>query len=189
MHSAFGRFMANPVVAAVLFAGGMIVFYFTPLFELALTTYAGHLWMVAHFTLVGYLFANALVGVDPGPSRPGYPLRLVLLFATMAFHAFFGVALTSGTALLVPDWFGLMGRPWGPSAIEDQQRGGAVAWGIGELPTLALAVAVAISWARSDAREARRSDRKAERDGDAELEAYNTMLAERAEKAARQRDT
>ena len=189
VHSAFGRFMANPVVAAVLFAGGMIVFYFTPLFELALTTYAGHLWMVAHFTLVGYLFANALVGVDPGPSRPGYPLRLVLLFATMAFHAFFGVTLTSGTALLVPDWFGLMGRPWGLSAIEDQQTGGAVAWGIGELPTLLLAVGVAISWARSDAREAKRSDRKAERDGDAELEAYNKMLAEKANQAARQGDT
>jgi putative copper resistance protein D len=189
VHSAFGRFMANPVVAAVLFAGGMIVFYFTPLFELALTTYAGHLWMVVHFTLVGYLFANALIGVDPGPARPGYPLRLVLLFATMAFHAFFGVTLTSGTALLVPDWFGLMGRPWGPSAIEDQQRGGAVAWGIGELPTLLLAVGVALSWARSDAREAKRNDRKAERDGDAELEAYNKMLAEKADRAAKQSDT
>lgn len=185
VHSAFGRFMANPVVAAVLFAGGMVVFYFTPLFELALDTYAGHLWMVVHFTLVGYLFANALVGVDPGPTRPGYPMRLVLLFATMAFHAFFGVTLTSGTALLVPDWFGLMGRPWGPSAIEDQQRGGAVAWGIGELPTLLLAVGVAISWARSDAREAKRNDRKAERDGDAELEAYNEMLAKKAEQAHR----
>ncbi|WP_129787479.1 cytochrome c oxidase assembly protein [Promicromonospora panici] len=188
VHSAVGRFLANPVVAAVLFAGGMIVFYFTPLFELALTTYAGHLWMVAHFTLVGYLFANALIGVDPGPSRPGYPLRLVLLFATMAFHAFFGVTLTSGTALLVPDWFGLMGRPWGPSAIEDQQKGGAVAWGIGELPTLLLAVGVAISWARSDAREAKRNDRKAERDGDAELEAYNKMLAEKADQAAKRGD-
>lgn len=188
VHSAFGRFLANPVVAAVLFAGGMIVFYFTPLFELALDTYAGHLWMVVHFTLVGYLFANALVGIDPGPARPGYPLRLVLLFATMAFHAFFGVTLTSGTALLVPEWFGLMGRPWGASAIEDQQTGGAIAWGIGELPTLLLAVGVAISWARSDAREARRNDRKAERDGDAELEAYNEMLARKATEAARHPD-
>lgn len=189
VHSAVGRFMANPVVAAVLFAGGMVAFYFTPLFELSLTTYAGHLWMIVHFTLVGYLFANALVGVDPGPARPGYPLRLVLLFATMAFHAFFGVTLTSGTALLVPDWFGLMGRPWGPSAIEDQQKGGAVAWGIGELPTLLLAVGVAISWARSDAREAKRNDRKAERDGDAELDAYNEMLAQRARQATKERDS
>lgn len=182
VHSWWGRTMANPIVAAVLFAGGMIVFYYTPLFELSLRTYPGHLWMTVHFTLVGYLFANALVGIDPGPSRPSYPLRIVLLFATMAFHAFFGVALTSGTALLVPEWFGLMGRPWGPSAIEDQQRGGAVAWGIGELPTLLLAIGVAVSWARSDTREARRKDRAADRDGDAELEAYNAMLAKMAER-------
>ncbi|GAA1862867.1 cytochrome c oxidase assembly protein [Myceligenerans crystallogenes] len=185
VRSRYGTFLAHPIVAAVLFSGGMVLFYFTPLFEWSLTTYAGHLWMTVHFTLVGYLFANALIGIDPGPERPAYPLRLVLLFATMAFHAFFGVALTSGTALLVPEWFGLMGREWGPSAIEDQQRGGAVAWGIGELPTLLLAIGVAVRWSRSDDREARRGDRAAERDGDAELEAYNAMLARRAERARR----
>lgn len=185
VHSTWGRFLAHPVVAAALFAGGMIAFYFTPLFSFAMTTYAGHLWMIGHFTLVGYLFANALIGIDPGPSRPGYPLRLVLLFATMAFHAFFGVTLMSGTALLLPDWFGLMGREWGASAILDQQKGGGVAWGIGELPTLLLAIGVAVSWAGSDAREARRNDRKADRDGDAELQAYNEMLTQRAEQMAR----
>lgn len=185
VHSRYGRFLANPIVAAVLFAGGMILFYFTPLFEWALTSYLGHVWMFVHFTLVGYLFANALIGIDPGPARPTYPMRLVLLFATMAFHAFFGVTLTSGTSLLVPEWFGLMGREWGPSAIEDQQRGGAIAWGIGELPTLLLAVGVAVQWSRSDAREARRGDRAAERDGDAELEAYNAMLARRAGRSNR----
>ncbi|MGN6241302.1 MAG: cytochrome c oxidase assembly protein [Cellulosimicrobium cellulans] len=176
--SRVGQFFANPIVAAVNFAGSMIVFYYTPAFEYALTTYAGHLAMLAHFTLAGYLFANALVGIDPGPHRPPYPQRLLLLFATMAFHAFFGVALTSGEVLLVPEWFGLLGREWGPSAIADQQRGGGVAWGIGELPTLILAIVVAVMWTRSDEREARRSDRQADRDGDAELQEYNAMLAE-----------
>ncbi len=182
VHSRWGQLLARPVVAAVLFAGGMIAFYYTPAFELALTNHAGHVWMVVHFTLVGYLFANALIGIDPGPTRPGYPQRLLLLFATMAFHAFFGVVLTSGTSLLVADWYGNMGRPWGLSAIEDQQRGGGVAWGIGELPTLALAIAVAIQWTRSDEREARRRDRRADRDGDAELTEYNAMLARMAER-------
>ncbi|OLT54574.1 bifunctional copper resistance protein CopD/cytochrome c oxidase assembly protein [Cellulosimicrobium sp. CUA-896] len=180
--SRVGQFFANPVVAAVNFAGSMIVFYYTPAFELALTTYVGHLAMILHFTLAGYLFANALVGIDPGPHRPGYPQRLLLLFATMAFHAFFGVALTSGEVLLVPEWFGLLGREWGPTAIEDQQRGGGVAWGIGELPTLSLAIIVAVMWTRSDEREARRRDRQADRDGDAELTEYNAMLAKMAER-------
>ena len=54
--------------------------------------------------------------------------------------------------------------------------GGAIAWGIGELPTLILSGMVVLSWIRSDEREAKRSDRQAARDGDAELEEYNAML-------------
>jgi len=177
VHSRWGRFFANPVVAAVNFAGSMIVFYYTDVFRWALTSEVGHYAMVLHFSLAGYLFVNALVGIDPGPERPAYPQRLLLLFATMAFHAFFGVALTTGDVLLVPDWFGLLGREWGPSAIVDQQRGGGVAWGIGELPTLALAVGVAVAWARDDERTAKRRDRKVQRDGDTEMDEYNAMLA------------
>jgi putative copper resistance protein D len=165
------------VVAAVNFAGSMIVFYWTGVFEWALTSGFGHVVMVVHFSLAGYLFVNALVGIDPGPTRLPYPQRLLLLFATMAFHAFFGIALVTGEVLLVPDWFGLLGREWGPSAIVDQQRGGGVAWGIGELPTLALAIAVAFSWARDDERTARRRDRRVAREGDLEMDEYNEMLA------------
>lgn len=185
VHSRWGRFFANPLVAAVNFAGSMIVFYYTDVFRWALTSEVGHYAMVLHFSLAGYLFVNALVGIDPGPTRPPYPQRLLLLFATMAFHAFFGVALTTGDVLLVPDWFGLMGREWGPSAIVDQQRGGGVAWGIGELPTLALAVVVAVSWSRDDERTARRRDRKVDRDGDVEMDEYNAMLARLAARDAR----
>ncbi|WP_149203520.1 bifunctional copper resistance protein CopD/cytochrome c oxidase assembly protein [Actinotalea subterranea] len=176
VHSTWAGFFANPIVAAVNFAGSMFVFYFSDAFELALTTYLGHIAMVAHFTLAGYLFVNALVGIDPGPRRPGYPLRLLLLFATMAFHAFFGLAIVSSEMLLVPEWFGLLGRPWGESALDDQRTGGAIAWGISELPMLALAIAVAVSWTRDDERTARRRDRAADRDGDAELAEYNAML-------------
>ncbi|QTE31655.1 bifunctional copper resistance protein CopD/cytochrome c oxidase assembly protein [Pengzhenrongella sicca] len=182
------QFFANPLVAAVNFAGSMVVFYYTDLFEYSLRYYAGHLAMVVHFTLVGYLFANALIGIDPGPRRPGYPQRLLLLFATMGFHAFFGITLVSSTTLLVADWFGLTGRPWGVSAIEDQQIGGSIAWGIGELPTLALALVVAFSWSRSDERTARQRDRRVDRDGDLEMDAYNAELARIAERDARQPD-
>ena len=177
VHSRWGGFFAHPVVAAVNFAGSMIVFYYSPLFEMALRTYAGHLAMTVHFVLAGYLFANGLVGIDPGPHRIGFPQRILLLFVTMAFHAFFGVALMSGELLLAPDWFGLLGREWGPSAIVDQQRGGAVTWGIGEIPVLVLAIVVAVAWTRDDERTARRRDRKVAREGDVELDEYNAMLA------------
>jgi putative copper resistance protein D len=184
VHSRVGQFFAHPLVAAVNFVASMIVFYYSGLFEWSLRTGVGHYAMVVHFTLVGYLFVNGIVGVDPGPKRLPYPQRLILLFATMAFHAFFGVTLVGGDSLLVADWFGLMGRPWGPSAIADQQAGGAITWGIGEIPTLAVAIGVVYAWSRDDERAARRRDRQVARHGDVELDEYNAMLARLADQDA-----
>lgn len=182
VHSKVFQFFANPIVAALLFAGSLWVFYYTPLFSWATTNHIGHLWMIVHFVLTGYLFVSVLIGIDPAPNRPPYPIRLVLLLATMAFHAFFGLALMTGTGLLLADWYGAMG--WGISAIADQQAGGGIAWSVGEIPNAIIALVIVFLWSRSDARESKRYDRKAERDGDAELEAYNAMLAERAKKDA-----
>ena len=169
--------LANPIVAAVNFAGSMFVFYYTGVFDWVLHNHVGHVWMALHFVAVGYFFVNALVGVDPGPRRLPYPLRMVLLFATMAFHAFFGIAIMSSTALLVPRWFGLTGRTWSRDALLDQQVGGQLAWGIGEIPVVLLAIGVAMAWRSAEERIAERTDRQAERDHDAELEGYNAMLA------------
>lgn len=180
VHSRYATFLTHPLVAGILFAASLWVFYYTPLFRWAVEDHVGHTWMIIHFLLTGYLFAQALVGIDPVAGRPPYPLRLILLLATMAMHAFFGLSLVTGQGLLLADWFGAMGRDWGPDPLTDQQNAGGVAWSVGEIPTLALAVLVAVLWNRSDARDAKRSDRRADRDGDAELEEYNAMLAERA---------
>jgi putative copper resistance protein D len=153
----YSKIITHPAVAAVVFSGSLWVFYFTP----------------------------SMIGVDPVPYRFPYPLRLVTLFATMASHAFFGVTLMTGDGLLLADWYGAMGRTWGATPHEDQSTGGGIAWGIGELPTLALALVVAVQWSRSDAKEQKRKDRAADRSGDAELEAYNAMLAAQAERDER----
>lgn len=183
------RFFAHPVVAATNFAMSMLIFYYSPIFEFALDNHAAHLWMILHFTLVGYFFFNAIIGTDPGPSRPSYPMRIVLLFATMAFHAFFGVGLTSGQALLAPRWYGLMGRTWGPDALSDQQFGGALAWGLGEIPVVLIAIVVLLQWRREDSRESKRKDRQADRDDDAELRRYNEMLGRYAQADTPSADT
>jgi cytochrome c oxidase assembly factor CtaG len=180
VHAKAAVVLTHPLVAGGLFAASLWVFYYTPIFRWATEDHAGHTWMVVHFMIVGYLFAQTLVGIDPVATRPPYPLRLFLLLATMAMHAFFGLALMTGTGLLLADWYGAMGRTWGPTPLEDQQAGGGIAWSLGEIPTVVLAILVALLWSRSDDREAKRGDRAAQRDGDAELEEYNAMLAERA---------
>lgn len=183
VHSRAMAFFGHPVIAAAFFAISLIVFYYSPLFPLSLRTHTGHVLMHVHFLLAGYLFASVLIGVDPGPARPPYPLRMVLLFATMTFHAFFGVYLLMGNLLLGGDLLTQLaqGRDWGRTALADQQFGGAITWGIGEVPTLLLALGVAVAWARSDEREGRRQDRQADRDGGAALAAYNARLARIAE--------
>jgi cytochrome c oxidase assembly factor CtaG/putative copper export protein len=177
VHSKFAGVISNPLVAAVLFAGSLWVFYYTSIFSWATTDHIGHQWMIVHFLITGYLFVQSLIGIDPVPYRLPHTFRLLLLLGTMAFHAFFGLALMTGTGLLLADWYGAMGREWGVSALADQQAGGGIAWSIGEIPTIALAIIVAIQWGRSDDKETKRRDRNADRTGDAELTDYNDRLA------------
>nr|WP_243752077.1 cytochrome c oxidase assembly protein [Leucobacter weissii] len=185
VQTPYSRFITHPAVAAVVFAGSLWVFYFSPIFRWAMEEHLGHQWMIVHFLISGYLFALSMIGVDPVPYRFPYPLRLVTLFATMASHAFFGVTMMTGDGLMLADWFGAMGRTWGGTPLEDQNLGGGIAWGIGELPTLALALIVAVQWSRSDDKEQKRRDRAADRSGEAELAEYNAMLAAQAKRDAR----
>ena len=182
VHTKYAEFISHPLVAAILFASSLVVFYYTPIFNWATREHIGHEWMIVHFVITGYLFVQALIGVDPGPKRFGYPQRLILLIATLAFHAFFGLALMTGDTLLLADWFGAMGRTWGQNPLADQQTGGGIAWGIGELPTAALTIIVAIQWSRSDARDAKRLDRASDRSGNEDLSEYNRMLERLAQR-------
>ncbi len=177
VHSRAVHILGNPVIAALFFFVSLAVFYYSPLFGLALTTHTGHLLMLAHFLLTGYLFTWVLIGIDPGPPKWSPLFLLVILFATISFHAFFGVIITSDPKLLAPDFFGALHLPWMTDVHGDQVNAGEIAWGVGEVPTLALALMVARSWVRRDRAEQVRLDRQADRDHDADLTAYNEMLA------------
>jgi putative copper resistance protein D len=184
VHNPLAKVLTHPLVAAALFIGSLWAFYFSDLFRWSLYNHLGHEWMVAHFLITGYLFSMTLVGIDPVPYRLPHAGRLVLLIITMAMHAFFGIAIMSSEGLFVAEWFGAMGRTWGPTPLEDQYIGGGIAWSIGEIPTLIAAITVAIQWSRSDEKMQKRRDRHADRTGDAELEAYNERLRKLAERDA-----
>jgi putative copper resistance protein D len=168
--------LGHPVVAAGLFIAALNVFYYTPLLELSMRTHTGHVLMTTHFLLSGYLLASAIVGVDPGPSRPPHVYRMVLLMATFGFHALFSVALMSSTQILGEEWFSALGRDWGNTLAREQYLGGAIGWALGDYPVAMMAIALALDWIRSDEREQRRYDRQANRDNDAALAAYNAHL-------------
>lgn len=182
VQSPFSRVLTHPFVAAGIFIISLWAFYFTDIVRWSVKEHLGHEWMVIHFLISGYLFVLSLIGADPVPYRLPYAGRLITLIGVMAMHAFFGMAIMMQSGLMVAEWFGSMGRTWGPTPMEDQYIGGGVAWSVGEIPTLILAITVAIQWSRSDAKLEKRRDRHADRTGDAELVEYNAKLAALAER-------
>jgi putative copper resistance protein D len=183
LRSPFGRVLTHPVTAFVLFISAPYIIYFSGLFELSLRQHWAHELLHVHFVLVGYLFYQSLIGTDPIPYRAPYPLRLGTLFATLAFHAFFAVALMSSTSVIAEDYFLTLQRPWWTDLLADQTGGAALAWAFGELPGLIVLIVLLYQWSRDDDRQAKRADRQADRDNDAELAAYNRMLAARRDSA------
>ena len=180
LHSHVSRFLTNPVVATVLFVAGFYGLYLSNLFDTTVSSHAGHLAMNVHFLLSGYLFYWVVIGVDPTP-RPIPPLAKVgVVFASLPLHAFFGVVLMGWRKVLGADYYRSLGLSWHTDLMGDQRLGGGIAWAAGEVPLVIVMIALLVQWARSDKRTARRLDRAADLDDDAELAAYNAMLAELA---------
>ena len=176
VHSPPARWLTHPLVSLPLFVGSYYVLYFSGLFAAALPEHGAHLVMNAHFLLTGLVFFWPLIGIDPAPRRLPPAARLGVLFASVPFHAFFGVALMSSATVIGSDFYRSLALPWVPDPLRDQQLGGGLAWASGEIPLLLVVIALLVQWARQDERSARRDDRRADADGDAELGAYNAML-------------
>jgi len=164
LHSRVGILLTNPVIALALFDGSLFVLYFTDLFGNLMSSHAGHLLMNIHFILAGFLFFMIIIGVDPSPRRIHHLVRIVILFAAMAIHAFFSIALLSTTTLIDKGFYSSQNIPWLSSAILDDQRAGAsVSWAMGEIPIILALIATFVLWMRDDAKETRRIDRNEER--------------------------
>ncbi|BBY52436.1 ABC transporter permease [Mycolicibacterium arabiense] len=187
LHSKVSRFLTHPIVALVLFVAGFYGLYFGGLFDAAADSHAAHVAMNVHFLLSGYLFYWVVIGVDPTP-RPIPPLaKLGIVFASLPLHAFFGVVLMGTKALLAGDFYESLGLPWHTDLVDDQKLGGAIAWSAGEVPLVLVLLALLIQWRRTDQRTATRMDRAADRDDDADLAAYNAMLAQMAKRESESR--
>ncbi|TRW88482.1 copper resistance protein CopD [Mycolicibacterium sp. 018/SC-01/001] len=180
LHSRASRLLTNPFVATALFIVGFYGLYFGGIFNAVVGSHAAHLAMNVHFLISGYLFYWVVIGVDPTP-RPLPPIaKLAMVFASLPLHAFFGVVLMGTDTAIGGDFYRSLALPWHTDLLADQRLGGAIAWAAGEVPLVVVLIALFVQWRRSDDRTARRLDRAADRDEDADLVAYNAMLAELA---------
>lgn len=95
------KIISHPVFTIPLFIASLYALYFTPIFDFLMSSKPGHIGMMVHFLAVGLVFFWPIMGVDPGPHRPGYLMRMLELFAGMPFHAFFGIALMMASTPMV----------------------------------------------------------------------------------------
>lgn len=176
LQSRYMKIITHPAFTIPLFIASLYALYFTPIFDTLMGSKVGHVGMMVHFLAVGLVFFWPIMGVDPGPHRPGYIMRMLELFAGMPFHAFFGIALMMASEPMI----GTYKNPpasLGIDALADQSAAGGIAWAFSEVPSVLVLLALLFQWYRSEQRQARRTDRAADRDGDKELEAYNAYLA------------
>lgn len=180
LHSRVSRFLTHPVVATVVFVAGFYGLYFGGLFDAAVDDHVAHVLMNVHFLLSGYLFYWVVIGIDPAPRQIPQLGKVAMVFASLPLHAFFGVVLMGMQTVLGETFYRSLQLSWHTDLLGDQRLGGGIAWAAGEVPLVVVMIALLIQWRRSDQRTAKRLDRAADRDEDADLAAYNAMLAELA---------
>ncbi|WP_421681684.1 cytochrome c oxidase assembly protein [Stutzerimonas urumqiensis] len=138
------RLLTHPVTALLLDIGGLYVLYLTPLFHHSLHDPLLHGWLMLHFVVAGYLYSWAIAGADPAPHRPGFRLRLVVLFVGTAAHALlaklmYGLAYPRGTG----------------ASLDELQAAAKLMYYGGDLAELLLAVALFHLWSQARQRRLR----------------------------------
>jgi putative membrane protein len=128
-------FLSHPITALLLNIGGMYLLYLTPLYNATLTSPALHYLVHIHFLAAGFLFTWSIAGPDPAPRRPNLQLRVVVLFVSIAAHAYLSKAMY---AYLYP--------LNSPHPAEEIQAGAKLMYYGGDLSELLLAAALFSIW-------------------------------------------
>jgi putative copper resistance protein D len=181
LHSRVLRVLTHPIVALGIYVASLYGLYLSGALGVLMRYHLGHLAMLTHFVLAGYLLFWVLVGVDPGRRNLPPPLLVILHFLAMIFHAFFGVILLMSTTVIAPDWYDSVHPSWAPSLLSDQHLGAGIAWAFGEIPAAIVMGILVVRWIRADEREQARLDRAADRaeatGEEDDLARYNAFLA------------
>jgi cytochrome c oxidase assembly factor CtaG len=173
VHSRPVKVIGHPLIAWVLFTLTLYALYFSPLFDLSLRNRPVHDLVHLHFIAVGLLFWWPVVGLDPTRWRVHHLARVLYVFLMVPFHAFLGVAIMNSGTLLAPSLAGFV-RSWGPTPLADQQAGGAIMWGAGDIISLVSVIAILAAWASYEEKVAAREDRRLARERAARAKAQQT---------------
>jgi putative copper resistance protein D len=164
LHSWPARLLFHPVLATALMIATPYVLYLTQLYPFTLDNDLAHDLLHVYMVTVGCMFFWPLVGNDPMPKRPAYPLRMLLFLITMPFTSFLGVTIMGSSRLIAEEWYLSFRRAWPPSPADDQYIAGAIMWATGDLTMVVVMGVLFVEWLRDSRREAERIDRQLDRE-------------------------
>ncbi|MEN3361575.1 MAG: hypothetical protein V7637_5557 [Mycobacteriales bacterium] len=162
LHSRAARLLTFPPIGWALFVGTPFALYFSGWYEATLRHAWLHELLHIHLVVIGCLFLWPLIGLDPVPGKVSHPLRFLLIFAALPFHAILGISIMGSQALIAGDFYTALHLSWS-NPVSDQRVGGGLLWASGDLVGLLLLGAVAVQWMRASEREAAREDRRLDR--------------------------
>jgi putative copper resistance protein D len=153
LHSRLVRLIASPFVGWTVFTVVMFATHFSGLYDAALESPPLHVAEHVVYLIAGALFWWPVVAADPIPHRLGYGERVVYVILQMPVNAAVGLAIYFAPAVLYPH-YATLARTWGPTARVDQQIGGGLMWGVGDVLLLMVVPLIVAAWMRADARRA-----------------------------------
>jgi putative membrane protein len=138
--------LAMPVVAFVLMNGIFVLWHVPTLYNAALALPALHDLEHAMFFLTALLFWAHLLGDGPFRARLTLPWRAAYAVGAMVVGWGIAVVLAMAPAPLYAHYAGLTTRPWGLSALADQQLAAGVMWVPASVPWTVITLVCAYAW-------------------------------------------
>ncbi|MBP1054987.1 cytochrome c oxidase assembly protein, partial [Rhodococcus qingshengii] len=132
------RFMSQPYVIAVIFAGALPLLYLGGMYSAVAGSHVPHLVINGTLLICGFMFFWVMVGVDPLPRRASAAIRTTLLLAAFLAYGGLAAALIATDTVIADQYFASLQRGWLDDFSRDQRFGAGLIIAIGAVP-LAIA--------------------------------------------------
>jgi putative membrane protein len=153
-----GRLFANPLVGPILIPALSIVLFFGPVPGWAIDVRVIGWVLPVLIVAAGALIVLPLVSTDDTRGSMAVALALTIGVFELLLDAIPGIVLRLRTTLITSYFDHRTAHTWSPSALHDQQLGGAVLWCVAELIDLPFLLLIYLRWLRADERDAAEID-------------------------------
>jgi putative membrane protein len=141
-----GRWLVVPAVAFVLMNGVFVLWHVPALYDATLSYPAVHDLEHLTFFLTALLLWAHLLGDGPFRTRLTLPGRAAYSVGSMIVGWGLAVVIAMAPSPLYSHYADLVSRPWGLSALADQQLAAGIMWVPASVPWILVALVCAYGW-------------------------------------------